>query len=112
MKIHVTYTGQLKAITKTAAETIHLPEGENTVNSLLFQIAEHYGELAHMMLVGPNQKTHRALIRFVNNTQITPGANPKLGDGDSVTLIPPISGGVNPKGNSNQILTMECRYIA
>ena len=107
MKIHVTYTGQLKAITKTAAETIHLPEDENTVNSLLFQIAERYGESAHMMLVGPNQKTQGALIRFVNNAQITPGANPKLGDGDSVTLIPPISGGTNPKGNWSQTLTME-----
>ena len=107
MKIHVTYTGQLKAITKTAAETIHLPEDENTVNSLLFQIAERYGESAHMMLVGPNQKTQGALIRFVNNAQITPGANPKLGDGDSVTLIPPISGGVNPRANWNQTRTME-----
>tara|TARA_B100001750_G_scaffold63674_1_gene50572 strand:- start:351 stop:536 length:186 start_codon:yes stop_codon:yes gene_type:complete len=48
MKIHVTYAGQLKAITKIAAETIHLPEDENTVNSLLFQIAERYGEPAHM----------------------------------------------------------------
>ena len=107
MKIHVTYAGQLKAITKIAAETIQLPEDENTVNSLLFQIAERYSEPTHMMLVGPNQKTHRALIRFVNNTQITPGANPKLGDGDSITLIPPISGGVNPSGNWNLTRDME-----
>ena len=107
MKIHVTYGGQLKAITKIAAETIHLPEDENTVNSLLFQIAERYGKSAHMMLVGPNQKTHRTLIRFINNTQIMPGANPKLGDGDSITLITPISGGVNPRGHWNQTRDME-----
>ncbi len=91
MKVHVEYTGQLRAALRHADDHIDLPGGAGW-KELIHAITERHGEKAREMLLseagGPE-----GVLCFVGDEQVEWDEPPALTDGAKVTLMSPIAGG-------------------
>jgi molybdopterin converting factor small subunit len=92
MKITVKYTGQIKALTNIGTEQFFF-DSDCTVSKLIQEVAVRHGDTAKRMLLDADGCVHKALLRVINDAQSPPGVDVQLQSGDTVTLIPPISGG-------------------
>ncbi len=92
MLIAVEYTAQLKRTAGVGRETIDVPEG-TTVRSAIGHIAEQHDEPMGKMLLTSGGDVQPTLLLFLGDRQIAAGEDPVLNDGDTLTIMAPISGG-------------------
>ncbi|HOL95687.1 MAG TPA: MoaD/ThiS family protein [bacterium] len=96
MKITVEYSAFLKQHTGRAAETVETG-GPCTVQELLRGLAARYGEPFHSALLDQNDRLRPVLLLSVNEEQVNWHQPAPLHDGDIVTILSPIAGGVISK---------------
>ena len=84
MKITVSYTAQARDAAGTASEPVELPDGA-TVKDLVAAVAGKHGESLGKII------DHPSIIIVVGDEQAP--TDRVLHDGDSITVLSPISGG-------------------
>jgi len=82
MPIVVLYFAALKELVGTGEEQLSLPEGCRTVSAAL----------EHLEGLHPELRAHRSSVRLALNESFVSG-DPTLSAGDTLALIPPVSGG-------------------
>ena len=92
MKVTVSFFGQIKAAVGMPECDVELA-AETHVRPLIRQIAADSGEAACRILLDGEGSPQPSLLVILNDTQLLPGEDAALQDGDRVTLMPPISGG-------------------
>ena len=92
MKVTINYTGQLKAAIGAGLEDLEV-DIACPLSRLIQEIASQHGDTVKQILLDTDGAVHQALMRVVNDVQSRPGEEVTLQDGDTITLIPPISGG-------------------
>ena len=92
MKVTINYTGQLKAVIGVGLEDLEV-DTACPLSRLIQEIASQHGDTVKQILLDTDGAVHQALMRVVNDVQSRPGEEVTLQDGDTITLIPPISGG-------------------
>ena len=92
MKVIVNYTGQLKTAMGTGVDCLNV-EMNCTLSRLIHDVANQHDDSVKRILFDNDGAVHRALMCVVNDVQTRPGEEVILQDGDTITLIPPISGG-------------------
>jgi molybdopterin converting factor small subunit len=90
MTITVQYQTQIRRAVGAASERIDLP-ADADVAALLPRLAERHGDAFRRLVLADGQLMSRAILLFVNDTQVSPSA--RLADGDVVTLLAPMAGG-------------------
>jgi molybdopterin synthase sulfur carrier subunit len=95
VKVTVSFFGQIKAAVGTAECDVEIA-AETHVRPLIEQIAADSGAAAGRILLDAEGAPHPSLLVVLNDTQLLPGEDAALQDGDRVTLMPPISGGCRP----------------
>lgn len=94
MRVHVDYTGQLRTAAGCGEMTVELAEGA-TLCGLLTRLASDTASLARH-LIGDDGGVQPSLLLVVNGAAVGGGdaaADVVLGDGDRVSLMPPVAGG-------------------
>lgn len=92
MNVTVTYETQLKRATGATAETVDVPHGSSIVDVIQAVVQRHDDQVSGMLL-GSDGNVRPSILIFLGEEQISPDATRKLTDGDTVTLMSPISGG-------------------
>lgn len=92
MHVTVEYTAQIRRAAGVSSESYPVEDG-TTVEALLLQIAERHGSDLGRFLVTENGSPQPTLLAFVSDSQIRWGESTPLADGQTVTLLSPISGG-------------------
>lgn len=94
MKVHVQYTGQLRAIIGFPEEVVELTDG-GTLADLLSYLPKQWDRAAQTHILTESGQTRLSLLLVVNGLAIPVADAGKtlLRSGDIVTLMPPIAGG-------------------
>jgi molybdopterin converting factor small subunit len=92
MRVHLEYTAQVKRAAGTSRETIELPAGV-TLSAALRHAAARHGEDFRRLVLTDGGGPQPALLLFHCDAQVRSGSDPKLSDGDTITIMSPISGG-------------------
>jgi molybdopterin converting factor small subunit len=92
MQIEVHYATQVKRAAGVRSEAVTVSEG-CTVHALIRQVAEQHGEGLQRLLLNEAGDVQPGLLLFLDDSQVTAGADPPLSDGGSLTIMSPISGG-------------------
>lgn len=92
MRVSVRYMAQLRTASGVAAETLDL-DGRCTAADLAAQLAARHGEALRRLLIGDDGRLSPVILVFVGDTQVWPGEESDLKDGDVVTLLSPVAGG-------------------
>lgn len=92
MTVHLEYTAQLKQAAGTSRETLDVPEGETLRGACRLAAARHGDEFRRLLLTAEGT-LQPALLVFHCDQPLLPNADPLLQDGETITLMPPISGG-------------------
>lgn len=94
MKVNVQFEAQLRQVAGADSTELDLPE-ESDLLTALRQAAESGGKELQDRLLTPQGSVQSALLVFVNDQPVPASAleSQPLRDGDSVLLLPPISGG-------------------
>ncbi len=92
MTVHLEYTAQLKQAAGTSRETLDVPAGTTLRGVCALAAARHGDEFRQLLLTsaGTLQPT---LLVFHDDQPLLPNADPLLKEGETITLMPPISGG-------------------
>ncbi len=90
MKIHLEYFSQVRTITETDEETLHVSDN-STVGEVLELLADRFGS-AFSDLIFPEGKLARSILLAANDTAIT-DTYVKLAHGDRISILTPMSGG-------------------
>ena len=92
MRITVEYTAQLKRAAGTGREEFDLPE-QTTARDAIREIAGQQQESLGSLLLTDGGDIQPSLLLFVGDQQVGANADPKLTDGQTLTIMTPISGG-------------------
>ena len=92
MKVTVQYWGQIKKAAGGASETVEIDAG-STTRELVLRLAELHGEGLRKFLLDETGAPRRNLLVVVRDEQSHWDNPTALHDGDTVSLVPPISGG-------------------
>jgi sulfur-carrier protein len=92
MQITVEYAAQLKRAAGTGREIVELGPAA-TLSELVQRVAERHGDALKPLLLDASGGLHPSILVFVNDEQCRDAAGRALKDGDTVALLPPISGG-------------------
>ncbi len=90
MQVSVEYTAQIKRAAGRSKDTIELTDGA-TVQTLIESLAESADDSLKRSLVTGDGRMQPTLLVFVRDEQVRSADT--LNDGDTVTLLSPISGG-------------------
>lgn len=92
MKIRVQYMAHLKQAAGTATAEVEL-ERSCTVAALLHHLATRHGDALRRLLFDANGAPQPTVLVFVNDQQVD--GKEVLQEGDEVSLLSPIAGGLN-----------------
>ena len=92
MQVTVEYTAQIRRAAGVSSESYSVDDG-CTVDELLPQIAERHGSDLGRFLVTEDGSPQSTLLAFISDSQVRWGNETPLKDGQTVTLLSPISGG-------------------
>jgi molybdopterin converting factor small subunit len=91
MKITVEYASQIKRVIGSETEEYHVEEKGTLQDLILLVSQKHDAELHSLLFQG--EELHPSILLFVKDNQVRWEDNPELKEGDTVTLLSPISGG-------------------
>ena len=91
MNLTVEYFAQARAVAGVAMDGVSL-SSPATLRDLIAELVRRHGPKLESLLL-PGGELSRTVIFAVGESQVPPGENIKLSDGDHVVIIPPISGG-------------------
>lgn len=92
MRITVEYAAQLRQAVGTSREELDLDPGCTPADLIRSIAAAHGDPLAPLLLDGAGNP-RRSILLFVGDDQVRGDTPVELRDGDSVTLLSPVSGG-------------------
>jgi molybdopterin converting factor small subunit len=92
MTIQLEYTAQVKRAAGTSRETISL-DHSGTVLTALRDAAARHGEDFRRLVLTDAGAVQPALLLFHRDVPVQTGSDPPLCDGDTITILSPISGG-------------------
>lgn len=92
MNITVQYSAQARHAVGRAAEQRTLAR-PTTVQAMLQELATTHGEALQRLVLTATGEPQPALLVFVNDEQVPTNSTRELRAGDTLTLLPPISGG-------------------
>ena len=92
MRITIQYEAQARRAAGIRAETIDLPDGGTPHDGILQATVMHGDSLRPVLLTAAGE-IQPTLLVFVNDVQVLPEKHGPLSDGDTLTLMTPISGG-------------------
>lgn len=92
MEVTIEYEAQLRRAAGVRSETIELAEGCDVVECVRKVVEKHPDQLSGILLKADNQ-IQPSLLIFLNDSQILHDTTHTLSDGDTLTLMTPISGG-------------------
>lgn len=92
MQIRIQYEAQARRAAGIGSETVDVP-ADCGVGDCIRQLAESHGEPLQPVLVNADGDIQPTLLIFRNDCQVAADDDSSLSDGDSLTLMPPISGG-------------------
>jgi MoaD family protein len=90
LRVRTLYFARLRELTGREAEELDVPEGSRCID-VVRAIAERYGEDLRRYLFDESGSLRRSLAIALNGERASPEAEVK--EGDTVVVIPPISGG-------------------
>ena len=90
MRVRTLYFARLRELTGKEAEEFDVPEGSRCID-VVRAIAERYGEDLRRYLFDESGSLRRSFAIALNGERATPEA--EVREGDTVVVIPPISGG-------------------
>lgn len=93
--IHITlkYWGQIKQAAGVSSEMIELDDPVS-IRSLLTALASRHGGDLARHLIDDKGEVHPSLLVVIGDDQVDAKSDRELEDGQTVTLLPPIAGGV------------------
>ena len=92
MRVNVVYAAQVKRAAGVGSEEIEL-KGRCTVATLLNAVAETRGAEIRELLLDASGSPRKSLLLFVGDNQVYADSHVELCDGDTITIMTPISGG-------------------
>jgi molybdopterin converting factor small subunit len=92
MRVTVRVSGQMRALLGAASLEISLPEGASVLDAVQ-QLAEGKHANVRATLLTDDGDIQRTLVVAVGSDQVTDATTQLLRDGDTVTILHPISGG-------------------
>lgn len=92
MKITLQYFGQLRHLAGREEQPVEA-DADTPLPALLASVARGYEPAFGRLLLNDRGQVSPSLMVLVNDEAVPRGAPPALGEGDRVTLIPPIAGG-------------------
>ena len=92
MKVHVHYYGQLRHLADREGETLELADDRELLRALR-TASDGYDDGFSKVLFNGGEAICSSVMMLVNDKPVRGGTIPALRDGDSVSLIPAISGG-------------------
>jgi molybdopterin synthase sulfur carrier subunit len=102
MKITIRFFGALKAVIGSREINLELGPARTNVGDLPKILNERYGEKVLKLLQGKEEPFD--YLRVLINGQdhlVLQGLETELKDGDIITLLPPLSGGIGESHDSN-----------
>lgn len=93
MKVTIHYMAQLKQAAGTASEQLEL-DGPCKVAELVRRLADRHGDLLRRLLLDPTGLPLPTNLFFLGDSQIQPSESVHLKDGDVLTVLSPIAGGM------------------
>jgi molybdopterin synthase sulfur carrier subunit len=90
LKVRTLYFARLRELTGKEAEELDVPEGSRCID-VVRAIAERYGEDLCRYLFDESGSLRRSFAIALNGERAPPEA--EVREGDTVVVIPPISGG-------------------
>jgi MoaD family protein len=90
LKVRTLYFARLRELTGREAEELDVPEGSRCID-VVRAIAERYGEDLRHYLFDESGSLRRSFAIALNGERTSPEA--EVREGDTVVVIPPISGG-------------------
>jgi poly(A) polymerase len=91
MMLTIEYTAQVRRAAGVASETLEI-KGDSTLDDLVRRLVDRHGDELRRMLLDSEGRLQRSILVFVDEAQVA-GGDAKLRDGQTVTLVAPISGG-------------------
>jgi len=92
MQITIQFETQVKRAAGVSAETVELGDGA-TIQQSIERVADPSRERLRSFLVGKDGQVLPTVLVFVNDRQVACDDPTPLHDGDTVTIMSPISGG-------------------
>ncbi len=92
MQITVQYEAQARRAAGTGSESIDVAD-ECRVADCIRQVADAHGSRLKPVLINDDGDVQPTLLIFLNDSQIAHHDDIQLSNGDTLTLMPPISGG-------------------
>jgi MoaD family protein len=90
LRVRTLYFARLRELTGKEAEEFDVPEGSRCID-VVRVIAERYGEDLRRYLFDESGSLRRSFAIALNGERASPEA--EVREGDTVVVIPPISGG-------------------
>jgi len=92
MNVTVAYETQLKRAFGMSAETVEVPDGA-PVSDVIRAVANRHDDQVVGKLVDADGTIRPSILIFLGEEQIAADSSRELLDGDTITLMSPISGG-------------------
>lgn len=92
MQITIQYEAQARRAAGVGSEALEV-EDNSDVSHCIRRAAETHGEQLKPILLDADGNVQSGLLVFLNDSQIGRQEPQQLSDGDTLTLMPPISGG-------------------
>jgi len=92
MQINVQYEAQVRRAIGLRLEKISVPDG-STVSDCVQRVAEVHSEKVGTILLNDSNDVQASLLMFLNDSQVLHDDAAILSEGDTLTLMTPISGG-------------------
>jgi len=93
MQITIQYESQVRRAAGVTSETIEVPDGCCSIRDCIRTVAAAHERELKPMLVNSDGEVQPTLLVFLNDIQIVRSSESMLSDGDTLTLMTPISGG-------------------
>ena len=92
MKVIVRYLAQAREAAGRGSEEVELGE-PTTVHDFVVRLARQNGVLFARMALDASGCPHPSLLVIIGDEQVRPGAARKIKEGETITIMTPISGG-------------------
>jgi molybdopterin converting factor small subunit len=92
MKVTVKYSAQARVATGLSSEEIELDE-PTTVHDLVIRLSRQHGSAFRRLALDANGCPHPSLLVAIGDEQVRPSDHRKVVQGETITILTPISGG-------------------
>ena len=92
MAVVVEFAGQIKRAAGVASETIET-DGATSLAAIVHGIGATHGDPLRSLLLDTDGQLQKSLLVFVGDRQVRGARNCDVHDGETITLLSPISGG-------------------